>query len=187
MFYNPLPQITRVATAAVVLTLLPLGASAEVFLEPSRSFVNYQISAEQLPSEMAQFRSILKTSPTSKTCRQAVPFIAELPRGRVDEAHLLIGWCYERGRGVERDLAQALTWYTHAAEAGSPAGGYGTPPDSRAVPIFSAVQRASNATWPFPWLPTPGGTGRNARISPATSAWTVRGRPGDGEAESREE
>lgn len=31
-----------------------------------------------------------------------------------------LGWLYETGRGVERDLPTALRWYTRAAEAGQP-------------------------------------------------------------------
>ena len=38
--------------------------------------------------------------------------------GRDAKAAFVLGWCYEQGRGVKRDLDEAMRWYTKAAKQG---------------------------------------------------------------------
>jgi len=40
------------------------------------------------------------------------------------EAQMKLGWLYEKGEGVAKDIAKAMGWYGKAAEAGEPAAQY---------------------------------------------------------------
>ena len=69
----------------------------------------------------------------------AVVFITEISKARADvvfdfqktlaqngnaEAQLMVGEMYEQGRGVEKNMEQAITWISKAAEQGNKAASY---------------------------------------------------------------
>ncbi len=61
----------------------------------------------------------LVREPGAGNAEKGVDIFKELAEKKYAPAMRNLGACYEEGRGIEKNLTQALTWYTKAADAGN--------------------------------------------------------------------